>query len=81
MNVRWFKRWGWVYLPISIIVLLLILLFCIQVFIAVDRHSHSASDTLFNVFPYFASCFLLLNWLGANASGSNRLSTKPGTNR
>jgi len=77
--MRWFKRCGWVYFPISAIgwvVSLLIVLFCVQVFIAIDRHSHSASDTLFHVFPYFASCFLLLNWLGANASGPTKTYTE-----
>ena len=43
--------------------------FCVQVFAAIDRHSHSASDTLYGVFPYFASVFLLLNWVGSRASG------------
>jgi hypothetical protein len=41
------------------------LLLCINVFVVIDRHSHSASDTLYGVFPYFASSFLLLNWLAS----------------
>jgi hypothetical protein len=72
MNSRWFRRWGWVYLPVSVVgtvSVILALLFCIQVFMAVDRHSHSASDTLFGIFPYYSCCFLLLNWLGANTIG------------
>ena len=75
MNTRWFKRCGWVYLPVSVIgsvISLVSLLFCVQVFIAIDRHSHSASDTLFQVFPYFVSCFLLVNWLGENTSRPNK---------
>ena len=39
--------------------------FCVQVFAAIDRHSHSVSDTLYGVFPYFACTFLLLDWLAA----------------
>jgi len=42
--------------------------FCAQVFIAIDRHSHSASDTLYGIFPYFVCCFLLLNWVAQNSS-------------
>jgi hypothetical protein len=42
--------------------------FCVQAFVAIDRHSHSASDTLYNVFPYLACCFLLLNWVASNTS-------------
>ena len=71
MNNRWFKRCCWFYLPVSVaggVVMLLSLAFCAQVFVAIDRHSHSASDTLYGVFPYFACCFLLLNWVGANTS-------------
>jgi hypothetical protein len=78
MKKRWFKRYGWVYLPVSVVgsvLLLLMLLFCIQVFIAIDRHSHSASDTLFLVFPYFASCFLLLNWIGTNTSRTDKITS------
>jgi hypothetical protein len=71
MKKAWFKRCGWAYLPVSWIggiVVVLALAFCFQVFVAVDRHSHSASDTLCGVFPYFACCFLLLNWIAGNSS-------------
>ena len=40
----------------------------VLVFLAFDRTSHSASDTLYGVFPYFACTFLLLNWLASNTS-------------
>jgi hypothetical protein len=66
------KCWGWVYLPISrlgAVTVLLGLLFCFQVFIAVDRPDPCVSDTIFGVFPHFACCFLHLNWVGANTSG------------
>lgn len=69
MKNNWFKRVGWFYLPVSIPGLVLTMLglaFCVQVFVAIDRHSHSASDTLYGIFPYFACCFLLLNWIASN---------------
>ena len=62
----WFKRMGWVPYPASmpgLVVSVLALTFCTQVFLAVDRHSHSGSDTLFGVFPYFACVFLLVDWV------------------
>jgi hypothetical protein len=71
MKNNWFKRVGWVYAPVSVpgIVLgLIALVFCVQVFVAIDRHSHSASDTLYGIFPYFACCFLLFNWIASNTS-------------
>jgi len=73
MKINWFKRWGWVYLPVSFpgaVLVLAALAFSVQVFIAIDRHSHSVSDTLYGIFPYFACCFLLLNWLASNTSHS-----------
>jgi len=71
MKNNWFKRFGWFYLPVStpgIVLTLLGLAFCVQVFVAIDRHSHSASDTLYGEFPYFACCFLLINWIASNTS-------------
>jgi len=71
MNTKCFKRIGWWNVPASIpgaVVCLLAILFCLTVFRAVDRHSHSASDTLYGVFPFFACTFLLLDWIGGTMS-------------
>lgn len=73
MKHPWFKRVGWLYLPISlpgVIIALLALAFCAQVFLAVDRHSHSASDTLYGIFPFFACAFLLYDWIAGRTSGN-----------
>ena len=73
MNDIWFKRWGWIYRPASwqgAVMVMLVIAFCVQVFVAVDRHSHSVSDTFYGVFPYFACCFLLMNWVASNCSGA-----------
>jgi len=37
----------------------------------VDRHSHSASDTLYGIFPSFACIFLLLEWIAGKMSPPN----------
>jgi hypothetical protein len=69
----WFRRWGWVYLPVSMAGWLAVIgamAFCAQVLVAVDRQSHSVSDTLYGAFPYLACCFLLLDWLAARTSGA-----------
>jgi hypothetical protein len=42
----------------------LALAFCINVFIVIDRHSHSGTDTLYGIFPYWACTLLLHQWLG-----------------
>lgn len=74
MKNNWFKRIGWFYLPVStagIVLSLLGLAFCVQVFLAIDRHSHSVSDTVYGIFPYFGCCFLLMNWIASNTCRAN----------
>jgi hypothetical protein len=71
MNRAWFKPWGWVYRPasaIGVLVTIAATVFCVQVFVAVDRHSHSASDTLYGIFPYVVPCLMLLNWVASKTS-------------
>jgi hypothetical protein len=64
----WFKPVGLFYMPVSwpgVVCTAATVAFCVQAFMAVDRHSHSASDTLFGIFPYVVPAFLLLNWLAS----------------
>ena len=71
MKKSWFREWGWLYYPITwqgIVLVVLIAAFCIQVFLAVDRHSHSVSDTLYGIFPYVVPSLLVLNWIASKAS-------------
>jgi hypothetical protein len=68
----WCKRWGWFYRPVTfagVIITLLPLAFCADVFIAVDRHSHSVSDTLYGVYPFFVTTFLLWSWVAGRTAG------------
>ena len=60
MRQPWFKRFGWFRVPISaagVLVFIAALAFCVNVFLAVDRHSHSVSDTLNRSVP--AMCLIL----------------------
>lgn len=71
MKTPWFTRFGWFYRPVSwqgVVVVLLAAAFCINVFLAVDRHSHSASDTLYGVYSYFVCTLCLVNWVASNTS-------------
>lgn len=75
MKTVWFKRAGWFYLPISLpgmIITLTALAFCARVFFAIDRKSHSASDTLYDVFPLFTSVFLLFDWIAGNTNAKSQ---------
>jgi drug/metabolite transporter (DMT)-like permease len=73
MKHKLFTRVGWFCVPSSIVGAVLCALaavFCATVFVAIDRHSHSASDTLYGVFPYFVCTFLALDWIGTRSSES-----------
>lgn len=51
MNLRWFVRKGFLFVPVSIIgwlISLACIAFCVYLFIDIDSRSHSASDTLIN---------------------------------
>ncbi len=71
MRTVWFKPLGWIFRPVTWqgwTLLGLTFAFCTQVFIAIDRHSHSASDTLYGVFPYFVCAAGLLNWIASKTA-------------
>ncbi len=71
MKTPWFKSWGWLYLPVSplgFVTTLLPVAFAVNVFVAVDRHSHSNSDTLYDIFPFWVPTFLIWAWLASKTS-------------
>lgn len=62
-----FRQTGWFCIPASVpgaIIYTLAAGFLLTVFTAVDRRSHSVSDTLYGVFPFVVCTFLLLDWIG-----------------
>jgi hypothetical protein len=74
MKKACFKKWGWIYLPIAWpawAAAAFTLLFSVQVFVAVDRHSHSASDTLYGIFPYVVPAFGILGWVASRTTKKN----------
>lgn len=73
MAKQWFVPVGWVHRPRSwqgYAVTAAAAVFCAQAFMAIDRHSHSASDTLFGFFPFVVPAFLLVNWIASKTSGT-----------
>jgi len=71
MTRPWFKTWGWIYRPVSIpgwVVVALALMFCMNVFRVVDRHSHSVSDTLYGIFPFVVPTFGIVGWIASRTS-------------
>lgn len=62
--MNWFKPFGPLYRPVSVpgwTTTLLAFAFCVHIFRFVDGRSHSVSDTLYGIFPYWIPTFLL--WL------------------
>jgi hypothetical protein len=75
MTRRWFTPWGLVYLPVSVegfIVTVMALAFCAQVFWAIDRHSHSITDTLYGIYPFWGVTFLGLMFIASRASAEKK---------
>jgi len=71
MKQPWFRSWGWIYRPIALqgwIVVILGATFCINVFMAVDRHSHSASDTLYSIFPFVVCTLGIVGWIASRTT-------------
>jgi len=67
----WFEAWGWIYRPVTwqgFGVSLLALAFCVQVFVVVDRNSHSVSDTLYGIYPFILPTLMLLYWVATKSS-------------
>ena len=70
--MRWFKPLGILCVPVSLmgwLICLLAVAFCGQVLWTIYRHSHSASDTLYGVFPFWIPTILLLAWLADRTGG------------
>lgn len=64
--MRWFKSAGILFVPISAAGWLLTaaaLAFCVQLFWAIDRQSHSVTDTLYGIYPFWGVTFLGLAWI------------------
>ena len=75
--MRWFRPLGPLFLPVSVmgwVVTLAAVAFCVNTFIAIDHHSHSVSDTLYGIFPFWAPTFLGWAWI---AERTGRVSGLP----
>ena len=73
--MHFFKNKGWYYLPISPagwILLLGAIATDVWFFMAIDRNSHSASDTLINFLPFFASVWVIFSYFASNTSIKNQ---------
>jgi len=71
MKQIWFKKAGWIYLPIHAIGILITLGaigFMVPVCIAVIRNGHSVSDDLFEIFVYATCTAFWWKWIAEKTS-------------
>ncbi len=71
MTKAWFVPCGWLYRPrnaAGVAVTVAALGFMAQVFLAIDTRSHSASDMLYAVYPYWGVTFLGWDWIARRTS-------------
>lgn len=69
--MKLFRKSKYIHIPNSFtgyIVWAFAVIFIVTVFFAVDKDSHSVSDTMYGIFPYFASTFLLIEWFASKTS-------------
>jgi hypothetical protein len=70
--MRWFRPAGILFVPSSVsgwVVTALAIAFCAQVFWFGDTRSHSVSDTLYGVFPFWVPTLLAFAWLADRTGG------------
>ena len=71
MKNPWFKERGLLYYPTTLqawLATVITLAFCIHIFLFVDSHSHSATDTLYGIFPFVVPTLLGLYVLAMRTS-------------
>ncbi|MCW3094247.1 MAG: hypothetical protein JWP81_5316 [Ferruginibacter sp.] len=71
MEQPWFKKTGWLFLPVhplGYIVTLLAVIFMIPVIMTVLRNGHSASDDLYEIFVYGTCTAFWWKWVAEKTS-------------
>jgi hypothetical protein len=72
MKQVWFKKAGWVYLPVSImgvIVTLLAVTFMVSVMMAANRNVHSITDESYEIFVYATCTAFWWKWVAEKTCG------------
>jgi hypothetical protein len=66
-----FKRFGWIYIPLSIpgwILTLIYLAVSVYTFIRIDQNYNSLRSSFIRFFPYFISFSVVWFWIAGNTS-------------
>ena len=71
MKTIWFRRWGWIYVPIHIagfIITLFNIILLVPVYMAIIRSGHSVSDELYHMFVYTTCAAFWWKWVAHKTS-------------
>lgn len=72
MKQNWFKKTGWVYMPVNpmgILITFTAIVFLVPVYMAVVRNGHSVSDDLYHMFVlYYLHSILRWKWIAVKTS-------------
>ena len=71
MKTNWFKRMGWIYLPVhpaGFLISALAVLFLVPVYMAIIRNGHSVSDDLYEMFVYTTCTAFWWKWVAEKTS-------------
>lgn len=71
MKQQWFKKAGWVYIPVhplGLTVTILAIVFMIPICIAIFRNGHSVSDDLYELFVYGTCTAFWWKWIAEKTS-------------
>lgn len=67
----WFVPLHWSYLPVSWqgwLTYIPYVIYLLITFIAIDSHSHSVSDTVIGLIPYWVSGTVVMHWIASHKS-------------
>lgn len=71
MKTIWFRKIGWLYLPVhgmGLLITLLAIAFMVPVCIAITRNGHSVSDDLYEIFVYGTCTAFWWKWIAEKTS-------------
>lgn len=71
MKQIWFKKAGWIYIPLhplGYVITILAIIFMLPIVWAIDRNAHSVSDELYQIFIYATCTAFWWKWVAEKTS-------------
>jgi hypothetical protein len=71
MNNSWFKKWGYTYVPVhamGLVISIAAIVFLVPVYAAILRNGHSVSDDLYQLFVYTTCTAFWWKWIAEKTS-------------